>query len=286
MKKLCLSLLLAGLLVALTACSDPGITMKEVYEANRPAVLLENHESVCARFTVDGEDAGVNYVGKEYTYDAAYGWACFMTDEIAYNCEGDTYHRVVPVCEDGLVDVADYRAAYDVRLLMDKTTARETVESVTEQDGRLTVSTQLPAKYLLELTQGQEGVKACRCEYVLDADTCALISGQSVCDFEDGTSFTVTSEMTYDEALPDQARAFLALEEQGVQLRTVTLVTNPGTQREKIQNVQVAKGLSVRLDAGMGEGTLTLYADAACTQPYIAPGEHESDATVYLKWTE
>lgn len=287
MKKLCLSLVLAGLLAGLTACgSQNGITMQEVYDANRPAALLANHESVCARFAVDGEDVSLNYVSEEVTYDEAYGWACFMTDEVAYSSEGGTYHRMLPINEEGLVAVADYRAAYDVRLLMDKTTTRETVESVTEQDGRLTVSTRLPAKYFLELTQGQEGVKACRCEYVLDADTRALIGGRSVCDFEDGTSFTVTSEMTYDEALPDQARAFLALEEQGAQLRTITLVTNPGTQQEKIQSVRVAKGLSVRLDSGMGEGTMTPYADAACTRPYTAPGDHDSDVTVYLKWSE
>lgn len=287
MKKFCLSLMLAGLLAALAACgSQNSITMQEVYDANRPAALLANHESVCARFTVDGEDVSLNYVSEEVTYDEVYGWACFMTDEVAYTCEDGTYHRMLPVNEEGLVDVADYRAAYDVRLLMDQTTTRETIESVTEQDGRLTVSTQLPAKYFLELTQGQEGVKVYRCEYMLDADTRVLIGGRSVCDFEDGTSFTVTSEMTYDEALPDQARAFLALEEQGAQLRTVTLVTNPGTQQEKIQSVQVAKGLSTRLDAGMAEGSLTAYADAACTLPYTASGDHDSDVTVYLKWSK
>lgn len=282
MKKLCLSLMLAGLLAGLAACGGGhGIDMQQVYDANRPAALLADHESVCVRFTADGEDVGVNYVSKEVAYDEAYGWAIFLTDEVVYHCEDGTYYRVLPVYKDGLMDIAEYHKAYESHLLLDPTTARETVESVTEQDGYLTVTTRLPAQYLEELGQGLE---ESWCEYRMEADTYALLRCENGCRLEDGTSITVTSETVYDEALPDQAQAFLTLEE-GAQLRTVTLVTNPGTQQEKTQSVQVAKGLPVRLDSGV-EGGMELYADAACTQLYTASGDHDSDITVYLKWSE
>jgi hypothetical protein len=70
-------------------------------------------------------------------------------------------------------------------------------------------------------------------------------------------------------------------------MRTVTIVFNPGAANEKTEGVQVPKGLQVEFYADSSdENPYTLYADAACTQVMELDTDVNSDLTVYIKWNE
>ena len=70
-------------------------------------------------------------------------------------------------------------------------------------------------------------------------------------------------------------------------LRTVTIVSNPGADNEKTETVKVAKGVAVTFSPDfLLEKTFTMYADAACTQVLEGDFDVNSDLTVYVKWNE
>ena len=70
-------------------------------------------------------------------------------------------------------------------------------------------------------------------------------------------------------------------------LRTITVISNPGSENEKSQSVQVPKGLPVILgSASAAHVNFELYDDAACTELHIASKDHTSDVTIYVKWSE
>ena len=80
---------------------------------------------------------------------------------------------------------------------------------------------------------------------------------------------------------------FLAYERETENLRTVTIVSNPGTENEKTESIQVAKGLQVKCSADyFVEEFFTLYADEACTQVFEEGSDVNTDLTIYVKWSE
>jgi hypothetical protein len=82
-------------------------------------------------------------------------------------------------------------------------------------------------------------------------------------------------------------KPFLAYEQETQDLRTVTIVSNPGTENEKTESIQVAKGLQVEFSADFFAGEFfTLYTDSACTQIFEEDSNVNTDLTVYVKWDE
>ena len=80
---------------------------------------------------------------------------------------------------------------------------------------------------------------------------------------------------------------FLKYANQTEDLRNVTVVSNPGTEKELTQNFQIPKGLIIGFsweDAFTDK--VELYADAACTESYDPYANTDSDLTVYVKWAE
>ena len=82
-------------------------------------------------------------------------------------------------------------------------------------------------------------------------------------------------------------KTFLTYEQETENLRTITIVSNPGTENEKTDVVQVAKGLPVAFSPDWDvEGIFALYSDAACTQPVPDEPDTNADVTIYIKWDE
>jgi hypothetical protein len=78
---------------------------------------------------------------------------------------------------------------------------------------------------------------------------------------------------------------FLKYANETQNLRNITIISNPGTEKEKSQSFQAAKGLLVGLTYQDEEYVFEVYTDAECTQLYDASLDTESDLTVYVKWT-
>jgi hypothetical protein len=80
---------------------------------------------------------------------------------------------------------------------------------------------------------------------------------------------------------------FVAFAEESENVRTVTIISNPGTDSEKTDTVRFAKGLQISLCPDFTvEKSFTLYSDAACTQILEEYPDVNSDLTVYVKWDE
>ena len=88
--------------------------------------------------------------------------------------------------------------------------------------------------------------------------------------------------------IPEGMKTFMEYDQQTEDMRTITVVSNPGTENEKTQSVQVPKGLSGGLTpaAEYADRTFTIYTDAACTQTFEEAPDVNSDITVYIKWDE
>ena len=85
--------------------------------------------------------------------------------------------------------------------------------------------------------------------------------------------------------LLDVSRQAVSKWEQGQgYLRTITLVFHVGTEKEKVETVEVPKGLALWLvlPEDVTE-SFSVYADAACTVPHESNGDYTSDVTVYIK---
>ena len=285
MKRVFSVILLLGMIVSLSACGTGTITMQKVYDANRLDTLLKNHESVNVQHSLNGEVYGETYLSEEYTYDAAYGWAAFLTDRAYYACADGSYERVLLLTPDGLADLASYRAEYYTSVVLSPETVQETIRSVTKKDNRITVTSFLDQEKIKAFYTGEDGLNSCDCEYVLDAKTRELVSAKSVYGYGDGMVYEGVSDVVYDTEMPEGVKAFLNYERQTENLRTVTVVSNPGTKNEIKTSIQTPKGVPVGLSAAYDtDDAFELYADAACTQPHTTSGDYQSDATIYVKW--
>ena len=287
MKKIFALILLLGLIVSLGACGKVEITMQEVYDASLTEALLKNHESVYVRDEMDGEFYGEKYLTKDYVYDyiydAEFEWAEFTTDDANYYYLNGDYVRFLNITSDGVSsDFASYRAKYYASVVLSTDTIDETLESVSKKDGRITVTSTLNQK-LLE-NYAEDGVTGGKFEYVLDAKTRELIAFSGGYTLDDGTAYSLASEVIYDTDAPEMVKVFQAYDNETENLRNITVVSNPGTEKEVSQSFQAAKGLIVGFRYEEEEYVFEMYADAACTELYDPYVDTDSDQTVYVKW--
>ena len=284
MKKIVAFILLLCMVLTLAACGMVEITMQEIYDAAQIEALLKNHEGVYIRNEMDGELWRETYLTKDYAYDYVPGeesdWAEFMTDDVCYCYMGGDYLRYLPISPDGVSDFASYRAEHYAAVILGVDTLDDTIESVTKKDGRITVKSVCPQEALVEL-----GVTSAKFEYVLDAKTRGIISVISDYTYDDETTFGSVTEVTCDTEEPEMVKTFLKYDNQTENLRNITVVSNPGTENEKIESVQVPKGLIIGFRYDEDDASeFHLYTDAACTESYDAYADTDSDLTIYIEW--
>jgi hypothetical protein len=280
-----------GLILSLSACGKVEVTMQEIYEASHMVAPMDSQKSIYVKSTINGADIEEFYVAKDYDYSryslslegVSYHMAYLTTDHSFYFYSDDVYGRSLLVDPDGLSDA--YRTeAYDQFVLAMETT-KETIQSVEKKGNQITVTSTLdPAN-----VEGADimGFVSANNEYVLDAKTRELITSKSLTTYSDGTTYDVFTEYFHDAEAPDTLKTFLAYDQQTENLRTITVVSNPGATNEKSQSVQVPKGLIVTLEPDLGtDKTFTMYSDAACTKRFAFSENYNSDATIYVKWSE
>ena len=208
-----------------------------------------------------------------------------MTDDANYAYISGDYLRYLFIAPDGVTnDFSNDRAErYD--FVLTENIAEETIESVSKKDGQIIVNSFLSEEVIAKLTE--EGLTSGKTEYTLDEKTNKPISIISDYSYEDGTSFYIVTEVAYDAEAPEMLDVFMEYANQTEDLRNVTVITNPGTEKEISQNFQIPKGLVVGLtwdDAF--ENKVELFADAACTESYDPYVNTDSDITICIKWNE
>ena len=289
MKKLVTLILMLCMILSLSACGKVEITMQEIYDANQTKALLINHDSVYVRNESDGEYFDEKYLTQDYIYDyihdEEFDWVEFTTDDANYCCLNGDYVRFWTITPDGVSsDFASYRTEYYASAILGAETVDEIIESVSKKDGRITVTSSLSQKNIEDMAE--YGVTAGKFEYVLDAKTREIVALNGDYTYDDGTGYHVDSEVSYDIDAPERVREFLKYANETENLRNITVVSNPGTEKEVSQSIQAAKGLAVGFRYEEEEYVFEVYADAACTELYDPYVDTDSDQTIYVKWVD
>lgn len=263
------------------------ITLQEIYGACQTEALLKNHESVYMRNELDGEFWLETYLTKDYAYDympdEEFPYVKFMTDDACYY--NDAGHRLfyLFITPDGVGDFASERAESYAAVILGEEALDDIIESVEIKDGRITVTSVLSSKNLE--AWAEFGVIAGKCEYVLDAKTREMISISVEYTYNDGSVSTSITELSYDAEEPEKLEELLGYVNQTENLRNVTVVSNPGTDKEERKSIQAPKGLIIGFEFDDGlEYAPEFYTDAACTESYDPYADTASDLTVYVKW--
>ena len=289
MKKIVTLILMLCMILSLSACGKVEITMQEIYDANQTKALLKNHDSVYVRNETDGEYFDEKYLTQDYIYDyihdEEFDWVEFTTDDANYCCLNGDYVRFWTITPDGVSsDFASYRTEYYASAILGADTVDEIIESVSKKDGRITVTSSLSQKNIEDMAE--YGVTAGKFEYVLDAKTREIVALNGDYTYDDGTGYHVDSEVSYDIDAPERVREFLKYANETENLRNITVVSNPGTEKEVSQSIQAAKGLAVDFRYEEEEYVFEVYADAACTELYDPYVDTDSDQTIYVKWVD
>ena len=287
MKKICSFALLLALIVSLCACGAGTVTMEDIYAANLSEALLANHESVYTPYLADGEAYGEGYLSKECVYDSALGVSNFWTEKAYYIHEDGLYKRLLLVSPHGLADIENYRTEKYTSLFLSPATVLEELQTVTEAGDRIIVTSVAGPDQMAQMKEDDEGLISCELEYTLDAERYELISSKGTYDYENGETRELALNFVYDGEVPEAVKTVLGYDNQTTDLRTITMIFNPGAKNEKTESVRIPKGQILLLgDLSEPTGSLALYDDAACTQPHAPSEDHTADMTVYLKWGE
>ena len=270
----------------------PQITVQEVYEAGKNfAALLGDHESVYVHVTSNGTLIWEEYLSKQYCYsfygaeymDMGFEYASLATDHSEYVYFDNLYALCVTLAPSGMVDMKDiFAKAGDGSFITSE--MLDDTATITEKDGSIIVTVIADLDEILIL---DDNIVSCVETYTLDAKTREMTSVKTVYTYEDGTVEEGIVTITRDVEAPEGMNPFLAYEQETENMRTVTIVSNPGTENEKTESIQVPKGLQVSFSPDLEtEENLTLYADAACTQTFEKELDVNADLTVYVKWGE
>ena len=180
MKKIVAFTLLLCMVLTLAACGKVEITMQEIYDASQTEALLKNHESVYIRDKSDTGYVNDKYMTKDYVFDRLsdeeYDWVEFTTDNANYYYLNGDYVRFWTIPPDGVSsDFASYRTEYYASAILGADTVDEIIESVSEKDGRITVTSSMSQKTIEDMAE--YGVTAGKFEYVLDDKTRVVLGG-------------------------------------------------------------------------------------------------------------
>ena len=309
MKKIIAFILLVCMLMTLAACtgkapentpsddssvedSTPKITLQEVYNAGKSlSALLGDHENVYVKVVSDGKVIREEYLNKQFYYsynsaeymDMGFEYADFTTDHSQYVFSFDVYALNVTLTPSGMIDTKNIFAERANNAFISSEVVNDDKATITEKDGFIIVTSIADVDEIL--TMGDD-IASCTETYTLDAKTCEMIAVKTVYTYKDGTVKEGIVTVTRDVELPEGAKPFVAYDEEAENLRTVTIVSNPGAEDEKTESIKAPKGLAVVFSPDWDvEQTLTVYTDAACTQVLEEESDLNSDVTVYAKWT-
>lgn len=298
MKKIVTFIMLFCMVFSLIAYANKEIataeiTVQDLYDATNIPALLEKHDSVYVLYTENGEVYKEEYYSKEYCYTFFGGelyemdsdLASLTTNHSCHYCYDNTYTQSIVLTPDGMVDMGSIFAEFSEKTIFSETLLNDTITSITEKDGNIIVTSVSDSEEIEAMKA--EGVTVGEEEYVLDANTRELISVKSVFFNEAGEENEGAIYFTYDVEIPKGMEKLMEYAQQTENMRTITIISNPGTDTEKTESVQVPKGVVAGLEADMStDKAFTLYTDAACTQIFKEAPDVNSDVTVYIKWDE
>ena len=267
------------------------ITLQEVYDAGKNlSALLGDHENVYARVTSSGNLIREEYFSKQYYYsfydeefmDMGIEYFGFVTDRTEYYCFENVYALNITLAPGGIVGSTDLLNLAGTNDFITSEVLNDEDVSIVVKDGFIIVTCTADMNNIAVM---DDNIVSCVETYTLDAKTHEMTAIKTVYTYEDGTVEEGIVTITRDVEYPDGMKPFLPYAQETENMRTVTIVSNPGDENEKTDTVQVPKGLNVGFSLDFAvEETFTMYTDANCTQPFEEESDVNADLTVYVKW--
>ena len=271
--------------------TTPVITVQEVYDLGKSLkALLGDHENVYALVTINDKVIREEYLSKKYCYsfydeeymNIGFEFSNFATDTAEYLCMDNVYARSVTLSPDGIVETSGILDMVGSSSFISSQVLNDEV-SIVEENGLIIVSCVANVE---ELELMGEDIVSCVETYTVDAATREMTAIKTVYTYADGTIEEGIVTITRDVEYPEGVEPFVAYAEETENMRTFTIVSNPGAANEKTESIQVPRGLHVELSADFEiEETYTVYSDAACTQTE-GDWDVNKDLTIYVKWAK
>lgn len=294
--------LFTGLMTAVIFLAGISVSAAAQAESSLPQTLEEIEDTV----RMDGEDLlesfdaiGVNaieyhadgtvfswysYVSKDAcAYETSDGYIEAINDEenYVYDPSTDTPARLLFLSEENREQYIE--ALYDTASYHFQ---GETMISLTEEEGDLILKTSLDEEtapaYLEQLGYEYQKGDTVEWTYQIDQDIDAFASSSAVLIQEDGTETDIFESHlnTGPEEYVFSPEILERLDNEDS--RTVTVISDPGTENEKTVSETVGKGCAVSFYV---EG-ITLYKDEDCTEVSEDVADLESDLTLYVRTEE
>jgi hypothetical protein len=258
--------------------TTPDITAQEVYDLGKNlSALLGDHENVYVQVTINDKVIKEEYMSKKYCYsfydeeymNIGFESSNFATDTDEYFYMDNVYALNVTLAPNGIVEMTGLLDMIGSSSFISSQVLNDEV-SIVEENGLIIVSCVANVE---ELELMGEDIVSCVETYTVDATTREITSIKTVYTYADGTIEEGIVTITRDVEYPEGVKPFVAYAEETENMRTFTIVSNPGTANEKTESIRVPRGLQVAVSVDFEiEDTFTIYADAACTQVLTASG--------------
>lgn len=162
----------------------------------------------------------------------------------------------------------------------------ETLQEVTESDGLLKVTSFLEKEYLTTSAEWLEWDDSWKEDgerivliSMVDPDTYEVTSTESYARKSDGSQVKMMDlKFTYDSEyeVPEELLSMVNSEDS----RKLTVIADPGTEKETTFETEVGKGVYFR--PVLPEGYEGYYVDPECTQPLESTGDGTEDILIYI----
>lgn len=268
MKKMICMMLAALMLLFSAAGAEEALTMRQVMEANKAEKLVEHYGSVHI-LVKNGDDMWERYMSPEAYYYGDTQKTELYQGPLYYACERNRYAaQLYAGAEQDL-------SAFDFIFFSEDYIDLEEILYQEEREGVISLKTQL------HLSSVNPGLVApgnfLVVEYVLDAETLAVLSLSEKLRFDNGQSLKTDAVIMfeYGAETPESVQAMLD-RLSGEDVCEISVVLNPGEGEETV-SAAIAKGDGVEIVVPEG---YALYADEGCTKKWKG-SKADGDMTVY-----
>ena len=264
------------------------ITMRDIIEANHVDRIFPAYGSIRIDYQY-AEDPDWRQTARYTDADMMYYEYVGEQDMICRDGSGGYLHVDEDDSYGSIMDFTFDPSGYDYFTLDPDLTAEEEILSVEEDGDVLSVTTRLPAElfkpYFPEGEYPYADGDYLEEAYTLNASDYAMLSESTTLLHADGSREALDSAViTYGADRPAQADALLERKAATENIRTGTVILDPGTPEERSLTVTAVKGDYVYFT--LPDGYETVYDDPACTVEFEGSSDRTQDFVMYSKQTD
>lgn len=273
-----------ALSLAFFGCGEEvGLTAEEMIHASATENLLKQYSSFQAEYTYDDGTEGTLFASGNMVYKSILGAVelyidgkpCYLLNN--GDAVGILFVKSEPV---------DFPMARDPFFPNERLDVAENVVKSVKRAGKLYVTTEMSvedsATVLRDMNAEVSEGDTLRSEYTLDAETKAVLEQKRYTVSASGRKkLLVSAKATYNGTAPDIASVLYLHATANVNLRTVTVITDPDTPEEESYSLRLLKGDEVLIYGP--DGYDGLFTDRACTKRLTEDVDTQADLQLYIK---